>query len=289
MSHHATLALLLAVAALTSACKPSAAPQAVVEAAAVEAAAVEAAAPQAVAIAASAPESPSPTVGTPAAAADAARIVTEVMRQQYPDGYDEKHDCWAFSRKSADGETAYCMRSHPAQWADGENGNSFYFIASSASDINDDLRYAYGSVDAGLMGAFQVSIGTDGGWTLTSASKAMDFGTAGACGCEDARLVKLGRGYYGWMFTSGGMWQGILVSNHEIVAPHDGAFKNLSAIPEIREEAQDVRYAVMVVDGDPNLDVFPLKVEKLASGKKTGERIVGFDRSKWAYQTIGDF
>ncbi len=284
MSHHVSLALLLAVATLVSACKPSAAPQA-----AVEAAAVEAAAPQTVAIAASAPESPSPTVGTPAAAADAARIVTEVMRQQYPDGYDEKHDCWAFSRKSADGETAYCMRSHPAQWADGENANSFYFIASSASDINDDLRYAYGSVDAGLMGAFQVSIGTDGGWTLTSASKAMDFGTAGACGCEDARLVKLGRSYYGWMFTSGGMWQGILVSNHEIVAPHDGAFKNLSAIPEIREEAQDVRYAVTVVDGDPDLDVFPLKVEKLSSGKKTGERIVGFDRGKWAYQTIGDF
>lgn len=279
MSQHASLVLLLAVAALTTACKPSA-PEA----------AIVASAPQAAASAAVPPATRPPAARTPdAAKADAARIVADVMREQYPDGYDEKHDCWSFSRKSADGETGYCMRSHPAQWADGENGNSFYFIASSASDINDDLRYAYGSVDPGLMGAFKVSVASDGGWTLESASKAMDFGTAGACGCEDARLVRLGRGYYGWMFTSGGMWQGVVVSNHEIVAPHDGSFKNLSAIPEIREEAQDVRYTVTVVDSDPDMDVFPLKVEKSASGKQAGERIVGFDRNKWAYGTIGDF
>jgi hypothetical protein len=181
------------------------------------------------------------------------------------------------------------MRSRPPQWAGDEDAKSLYFIASSANDINDDLRYAYGSVDAGLMGAFQVSIGPDGGWKLVAAEKAIDFGTAGACGCEVAKLVRLGRGYYGWMFTSGGMWQGIVVSNHEIVAPHNGGFKNLSAIPEIREEAQDVRYTVAVVDSDPEADVFPLKVEKLQSDRKAGERIVGFDRDKWAYQTIGDF
>ncbi len=278
MSQHVSLALLLAVAALSTACKPSA-PDA----------AVEAAAPSAIAAGASAPGAADAVKTAGVAEADAARIVADVMRRQYPDGYDEKHDCWMFSRKSADGETGYCMRSQPAQWADGQGGKSLYFIASSASDINDDPRYAYGSVDSGLMGAFQVSIGSDGGWTLESASNAIDFGTAGACGCEDAKLVRLGRGYYGWMFTSGGMWQGVVVSNHEIVAPHNGGFKNLSAIPEIREETQDVRYAVAVVDGDPDADVYPLKVEKLESGKKTGERIVGFDRDKWAYQTIGDF
>lgn len=278
MSQHVSLALLLAVAALSTACKQSA-PEA----------AVEAAAPRAIAAGASAPGAADPVKTADAVKADAARIVADVMRQQYPDGYDEKHDCWMFSRKSADGETGYCMRSQPAQWADGEGGKSLYFIASSASDINDDPRYAYGSVDSGLMGAFQASIGTDGGWTLKSASNAIDFGTAGACGCEGAKFVRLGRGYYGWMFTSGGMWQGIVVSNHEIVAPHNGAFKNLSAIPEIREEAQDVRYAVAVVDIDPDADVYPLKVEKFESDKKTGERTVGFDRDKWAYQTIGDF
>lgn len=278
MSQHVSLALLLAVAALSAACKPSA-PDA----------AVEAAAAPAVAAGASASGATDTARAAGDAEADAAGIIAEVMRRQYPDGYDEKHDCWMFSRKSADGETGYCMRSQPAQWTDGEGGKSLYFMASSASDIDDDLRYAYGSVDSGLMGAFQVSIGADGGWTLVSASNAIDFGTAGACGCEDAKFVRLGRDYYGWMFTSGGMWQGVVVSNHEIVAPHNGAFKNLSAIPEIREEAQDVRYAAAVVDGDPNAAVFPLKVEKFESGKKTGERIVGFDRDKWAYQTIDQF
>lgn len=275
MLRNITAVLLIASTGLIAACKPS-----VPEAAVARTHASETSAPEAVSPATKAPD---------VAGADIARIVADVMRQQYPGGYDEKHDCWRFSRKSADSETEYCMRPHPAQRAEGENGNSFYFIASSASDINDDLRYAYGSVDAGLMGAFKVMISTDGGWTLEAASKAIDFGTAGACGCEDAKLVRLGRGYYGWMFTSGGMWQGILVSNHEIVAPHDGSFKNLSAIPEIREAAQDVRYTITVVDDDPDMDVFPLKVERLESGKKTGERIVGFDRDKWAYQTIGDF
>ncbi|MEQ1512424.1 MAG: hypothetical protein ABL934_07065 [Lysobacteraceae bacterium] len=278
MLRNITAVLLIASAGLISACKASApevaAPQAIV------AGASEAAAPEVVPSAAKAPA---------AAEVDVARIVADVMRQQYPDGYDEKHDCWAFSRVSGGNRTEYCMRSRSPQWADAEGGKSFYFLASSASDINDDLRYAYGSVDSGLMGAFQVSIGSDGGWKLVSAEKAIDFGTAGACGCENASLVKLGRAYYGWMFTSGGMWQGIVVSNHEIVAPHDGGFKNLSAIPEIREEAQDVRYTVAVVDGDPEADIFPLKVEKLESGKKAGERIVGFDRDKWAYQTISDF
>jgi hypothetical protein len=264
-------ALLIAGTGSIAACKPSVS---------------ETASPQAIASTVAAP----PAVKTPnAAEVDVARIVADVMRQQYPGGYDEKHGCWAFSRDSGDGRTEYCMRSRPPQWAGDEDAKSLYFIASSANDINDDLRYAYGSVDAGLMGAFQVSIGPDGGWKLVAAEKAIDFGTAGACGCEVAKLVRLGRGYYGWMFTSGGMWQGIVVSNHEIVAPHNGGFKNLSAIPEIREEAQDVRYTVAVVDSDPEADVFPLKVEKLQSDRKAGERIVGFDRDKWAYQTIGDF
>ena len=264
-------ALLVAGTGSIAACKPSV---------------PEAAPPQAIASTAAAPSA----VKAPGAAeADVSRIVADVMRQQYPGGYDEKHGCWAFSRESGDGRAEYCMRSHPPQWAGDEDARSLYFIASSANDISDDPRYAYGSVDPGLMGAFQVSIGPDGGWKLVAAEKAIDFGTAGACGCEDAKFVRLGRAYYGWMFASGGMWQGIVVSNHEIVAPHNGGFKNLSAIPEIREEAQDVRYTVAIVDSNQEADVFALKVEKLESDRKTGERTVDFDRDTWAYQTIGDF
>jgi hypothetical protein len=181
------------------------------------------------------------------------------------------------------------MRSHKAQWVDNAGGKTLYFIATSASDINDDLRYAYSSVNSGLMGAFEVSVDQKGGWKVLSSEKAMDFGTSGACGCEDATFVRLGRAYYGWMFASGGVWQGIVVSNHEIVAPHDGRFKNLSAIPEIREEAQDIRYTISIVDRDQGLDVFPLLVEKLKSDKKIGDRAVDFDLEKWAYQGIDGF
>lgn len=216
------------------------------------------------------------------------RIVAEAMRQRYADGRDDKHDCWLVSRESGDEQTDYCMRPGPAKVVDTSAGRRLYFYAYSVADINDDLRFSYDAVDSGLMGAFELSIAPDGAWTAVAAENAMDFGTAGVCGCQNAEFAKLGADYYGWKFVSGGMWQGVIVSNHEIVAPHDGRFKNLSAIPEIREEAQDVRYRIEVVDSDAARDVYPLRVEKMRSDKKVGERVVEFDREKWMYQEIRD-
>lgn len=228
---------------------------------------------------------PAPVAMSPA---EIERIVAEAMGRQYPDGYDQQHNCWLVSRASGEEQTDYCMRPGPAQAVDGAAGKRLYFFAYAVADINDDLRFAYDAADSGLMGAFELSLAPGGAWSVVSAENAMDFGTAGVCGCQNAAFVKLGADYYGWTFVSGGMWQGVIVSNHEIVAPHAGKFKNLSAIPEIREEAQDVRYRIEVVGDDAAREIYPLRVTKIRADKKEGERVVEFDREKWMYRDVGD-
>lgn len=229
----------------------------------------------------------------PAPLSDAAlqRIVDEVMTSAYPGAHDAENGCWRYLHEVPvrDESVAYCMRPQPArQVPSAGGGTTIHLIAANANDLGDNLDYAYSAVDAGLLAAFQIDVAQDGSWTLSASAKGMEFGTAGACGCEQARLTRLGADYYGWMFTSGGMWQGVLATQHAIVAPHEGGFKDLSAIPEIREDRQDVRYAVSVVDDDAAREFYPLRVEKMRGDSRIGERTLEFDRVRWAYPVVGD-
>lgn len=220
------------------------------------------------------------------------RVVDEVMSSAYPDSHDAAAGCWRYVLQVPvrDEEVAYCMRPQPAQQIPASDGSTtVYVFAANATDLGDNLDYAYSGVDAGLMAAFQISIAADGSWKLLASAKGMEFGTAGACGCEQARFTRLGADYYGWMFTSGGMWQGVLATQHEIVAPHEGGFKNLSAVPEIREEQQNVRYVLSVVNDEAAREFYPLRVEKMREGRKLGELTLEFDRARWAYSDIGNF
>ena len=217
------------------------------------------------------------------------RVVDEVMNSAYPDSHDAAAGCWRYVLQVPvrDEEVAYCMRPQPPQQIPASDGSTtVYVFAANATDLGDDLDYAYSAVDAGLMAAFQISIAADGSWKLLASSKGMEFGTAGACGCEQARFTRLGADYYGWMFTSGGMWQGIIATHHVIIAPYAGGFKDLSAVPEIREDQQGVRYAVSVVNDDMEQDFYPLRVEKIRGDSKLGEQALGFDRARWAYLPI---
>lgn len=212
-------------------------------------------------------------------------IVKEVMNGQYGRQYDRKHDCWPYSS----GDAAYCMKPSAAKLIETKNGKAIYFYAANRSDINDDPRYGYSHAESGLMGAFKLSIDSLGSWKYSATSKAMDFGSAGYCGCDKAEFVKLGNDdYYGWVFASGGVWQGMVVSNHEIIAPKDSVFKNLSSIPEIREEEQDTRYQIKIIDSITD-SIFPISVKKIKAGVATEERTISFDQEKWMYSLPKDF
>jgi len=221
--------------------------------------------------------------------ADLSNIVSTVMKEQYGDHYDSKHACWEYSFKSGDGRAIeYCMRPKSYELVNAPSGKQLYFYATNADDISDDSRYFYSQSDLGLMGAFKLGIDAKDEWHLLSYNKAMDYGSGGSCGCDKARFVRLNNnGDYGWMFDSGGVWQGTVVLNYSIVAAINGNFKDISSIPEIEEDAQGIKYEIQIIDGDPGDRLFPLRVTKLKSGVKDDEFIVKFNEEKNLYVLPG--
>lgn len=205
-------------------------------------------------------------------------IVAEIMDQQYGKTLDEVGQCWEYTYSENGAEDDYCMQPAKADVVKTSSGYNLYLRASN----NPETGEGYEAITPGLMGAFQVAVDRDGKWRYVAKSPALPFGTMGYCGCDKAAFVRLGSEYYGWMFTSGGTWQGITVANHEIVAPHGDMFADVSEVPEIKEDSPDVSYSIEVVAGSG--EIFPLKVIRVVSGHRDGERIVAFDKAHWAYR-----
>jgi hypothetical protein len=230
-----------------------------------------------------------PLIGLAQSAAPANNVsatVKAVMDDQYGNTYDAKHNCWAYSYSGSDADAAdYCMRPGKPEVVDANGSKILYFTATNATDIRDNPSYGYSQVQPGLMGAFKIRLGGKQGWTFVAMDPAMTYGTAGDCGCRDAKLEKLSnKGDYGWVFTSGGMWQGTIVSNYSIVTTWKNAFVDVSKIPQIRENDQDVRYE-MTVQADPAATgLYPLKVVKTKAKAKIAEFTVPFDTRKAHYE-----
>lgn len=222
-----------------------------------------------------------------AAAPDTDAIVKAVMADQYKaGGFDAKNACWKYTfTNGQDDEVDYCMRAGKPQVVDTPNGKIMYLNATNAGDIHGDLNYAYSQNQTGLMASFKIRLGGKQGWTYLAIDKDMDYGTAGQCGCESARFVKLSNaGDYGWLFTSGGMWQGTVSSVYVILRARNGGFDNISRIPEVVESQQGTKYVVTIPD-DPSQKqgLFPVHVSKQKAGAAAEEIVVKFDDKKAVY------
>lgn len=242
--------------------------------------------------AAPAPTATAPAVATPPPApaesdqAMQARIVKEAMTQQYGDQYDAKHRCWAYTTETGDdgqeGGERYCMRAGEPHLVESGGQRQLYFAAASAVDIQQP-EYSYGHPAPGLMGAFQLALDPAGTWKLLAGDKAMTFGSSGNCGCDAPQFLRIGADRHAWKFSSGGVWQGIVVGSYSLIAPLDGKMLDLSAIPQITEDDQDSEYDFSVDASDPAKPFYPLQVTR------TREKVVGqpvaveFDPAKRQY------
>lgn len=217
---------------------------------------------------------------------DVTATIKAVMDDQYGQTYDAKHGCWAYSYSGGEADAAdYCMRPGKPEVVDVGGSKILYFSASSATDIRDNPSYGYSQAQPGLMGAFKIRLGGKQGWTFVAMEPAMTFGSAGECGCRDAKLEKLSnKGDYGWVFTSGGVWQGTVVSNYSIVTAVKNEFLDVSKIPQIREADQDVRYEITVLPDPSAPDLYPLKVVKSKARSGIAEFVVPFDSKKTRYE-----
>lgn len=217
---------------------------------------------------------------------DVAQIIHSVMDEQYgASNYNAKYNCWDIELEGNGGlSTQYCMKPGPSRVVSESGVAVLYLLSYNRSDITGDLDYSYSHSDLGLMGAFKtVHDDKTNQWTYVAGNQAMDCGTSGTCGCEDAELVAIGANRHGWIFTTGGSWQGTLVLNYVIVTDFDGKFFNVSAVPHIREESQDVEYGLHVANVRQTQPMFPLIVTKTRAGKKIEDITVPFDASKRIY------
>jgi hypothetical protein len=214
-------------------------------------------------------------------------IVTAVMKDQYGGHYDAKHSCWSFTHTSEQSKgmsLTYCMRPGRPEVVDTASGKQLYLYTSDANDITDDNRYMYSQVDPGLMGAFKIQLDTKGNWTFLAFDNAMEFGTQGNCGCNSDQFVKLSnQGVYGWLFTSGGTWQGTTVADYSLLIAHKSDFIDISKIPQITETAQDIQYDVEVAPNQRKTGMFPLNVTKMNGNTKVGTFQVNFDPRAFNY------
>lgn len=216
---------------------------------------------------------------------DVNAIVKAVMEDQYGNQYDSKHACWTFAHTSEQGNAlTYCMSAAKPDVVDTAKGKLLYVYAANRYDIHDDDRYTYGHVDPGLMGAFAVQIDAKGQWTYQSLDNALEFGSNGYCGCNKADFVKLSpQGDYGWLFTSGGVWQGTVVADYNIVMAHKGGFVDVSKIPQVKESEQGVEYSIKVASASSGPGMFPLEVTKARGGATVKSFQVKFDPKAFAY------
>lgn len=217
---------------------------------------------------------------------DVAQLIHSMMDEQYGvSNYNTKYDCWDIEQEGNGGlSTQYCMKPGPSRLVSESGATALYALSYNRNDITGDLDYRYSHSDLGLMGAFKaVHDDKTNQWTYIAGNRSMDCGTGGTCGCADAELLAIGANRHGWIFTTGGSWQGTLVVNYAIVTDFDGKFFNVSAIPRIKEESQDVEYGVHVANAQQTQAMFPLIVTKTRAGKKIEDITVPFDPSKRIY------
>jgi hypothetical protein len=210
-------------------------------------------------------------------------VVDALLRTQYPEGFDDKHDCWKARYGEGDEAMAYCMRLLPASAVSEAGQQVIYVATASAANIEDDPSYGYGATDPGMFDAFRVVVAPDGATTLTASGKGLDFGMAGDCGCADADLVALGPDVHGWVFSSGGIHQGITTASHSVVAPVEGTFTNVGGISRYLEEQPDVEYRIAIADDHSTNGWFPLTLSKYRSGKELTTHVVNFDQAARRY------
>ena len=220
-------------------------------------------------------------------ALDERGLVQATMRARYgePDGALR---CWPTVLETAGHDPlAYCMRPGPATVVSTSQGRLLLFLAHNVQDVGArPRRFYYGADDPGLAGLFAVSLGERGESRVAAFADAVPLGTQGDCGCENAQPVHLGRDMYGWMFSTGGTWQGVRVSSYDIYAENDGAFLSVGTFADVEERRQDLRRRITIDASRPDAPHYPLIVTTWNGAREVDRHVVYFDAQQHRYPSI---
>lgn len=217
---------------------------------------------------------------------DVQALIRSIMSERYGNRFIDAYGCWSYETKDARGEPIqYCMKAGRPELVDVDGVRTLYFMSYNRDDIRGNADFRYAHYQLGLMGAFKATHDDSANkWVLRAGSKDMESGSMGSCGCSDAAFTRLGPGKYGWIFETGGDWQGTQAGNYFIVADFDGLFSDVSAIPDVEEAAQDINYEVSIIRDAAAPEMYPLLVKKMKKGKQLKEFHVAFDAAKRIYK-----
>lgn len=206
------------------------------------------------------------------------------MNVRYPARYVQAQACWLYLDKTYG---RYCVRPIKSQWIERSGFRQLYLLTSGMPLTGDDRIETWPAhALPGLVGAFALVAAKDGTPKFLEATDAFMYGSFGDSGAATARLIKLGApDYWGWVFASGGTWQGVSVGQHHILAPRGQRFRDLSAIPTMREDDQGHRYLISYDPATSRGRVYPLTVTKLEEpgGVEVARLLVGFNFRTWRY------
>lgn len=191
-------------------------------------------------------------------------------------GYDEANRCWRTERGEGDEATSYCMRLLPEHVVQDGTTAWIYLALASASDIHDHPDYLYSQVDTGVMDALKLRLAPDGKAEAVAKGLGLPFGSAGDCGCASAEFIQVGPRTHGWMFTSGGTWQGKTVASHSLVVPVAGVFKDVAAVPRFLEGDQSAETRLTIAPTTHG-DWYALRLSHWRNGKRLRETELVFD------------
>jgi len=184
-----------------------------------------------------------------------------IARHQPNEAFDPELECW---RDASPDGTRYCLTAtNFAKVAEGGR-DVLYVLAANVTPADSDT-YQYSHASAGWVRAFAAELQPDGqlGTDLAAVGGAR-YGSNGSSGAEEATLLRLGHSHHAWHFVSGGVWQGIVVTQHALLAREGSTFVEVSAIPETEEADQANRYDIAVDFADITRRDFPLIVSKSA-------------------------
>lgn len=224
------------------------------------------------------------------------QFLADLMTENYGVNYLPRAGCWLYAEPTEDLSETYCVKVAHAERVETHEGERLYVLATgSVTDENGQDAGSHAS--SGLIGAFVVSKDSSGRLNYLARTVAMAYGSYGDAGADDAQLKLLGASdYYGWIFSSGGMWQGIVVSSHHILAPKGKTIVDLSRLPEMTEDDQAHKYLIEIDSSDSTSRVFPIIYKQYTADDQTpGESTlvkmisVPFDFKTWSYMAPSHF
>nr|WP_289987815.1 hypothetical protein [Xanthomonas arboricola]MDN0268613.1 hypothetical protein [Xanthomonas arboricola pv. pruni] len=207
-------------------------------------------------------------------------IAKEVMDSAYgAKNFEATRSCWKYSFQAGSESLDYCMIGAVSKVSSDADGVKVY--VQSHSDPQAEI---YSQVDPGLEGLFFVGLDADKKVTVLASKRAIDMGQAGDCGCLDAKVIQVGPARYGWLSTTGGVWQGVQVTRYSLQVPLGSEIRDVSGIPRVSENTPDERIDLNVKsDGKVAAGMYPLEITRKRGDNVLETRLVSYDEAKGIY------